>query len=809
MAHVFYAILVCCVSTTLIYAQQTMLRGIVYNGSTTEVLRGITVVNQATNTKVATNNKGEFTISNKGTSAQLVIRGIGFVTIDTIITADRLNALIEVRMTESYRELGEVIVFGASRRAEKLTEAPAAISTVAPIDIERASAHGQVARTLETFAGIDVNQGGANDFNVNARGFNNSINRRMLVLIDGRDPSTPLINLNEWNSVSSLLEDISSVEVVHGPGSALYGPNAYNGVVSIRTSAPKDVLGTKVSATAGEWETYRLNVRHAGQMDNLTYKVTAGASQQLNYSLVSRLRDSTKPNLGLEYSGLAFDVRPLTEEARRPYSYVATARFDYDLGENNTVLVEGGMSHSGNDFYVNQTGRILIQEINRPFVRAAFNNTNVNVQALWQRRFAPLAQLVYNAQATSGEQSDVFNVDAQWNDRFYDNTLHVVVGANAERQNILSGGYHGIAPLISPDSVFGNFLGAYVQAEYKVFSNVKAVGALRVDGSNIFETQLSPKIGLVFEPSESSSVRLTYNRAFLRPSFADLYRKSPAGPPQQFAALGSRVDSITSSIVGRQVSANLGLASTNQWNLGNPTLQPEAAQSFELGYKGQLGNFFLEFAGYYNRRTDLISAPLGGLAPNVYAPVRANTGDDVVNQVADSVLTAELRKINPLFPSRLAMYQGAPALVIVPTNIAIVNEIGAEVSATYQLNRELSVFANWTYIDVAVQDNDVPSQTILPNTARHRINSGIEYVDDKNVDVAVHLRYTEGFNWIAGLFNGFVPAYAVVNLNAGYYPMANLRVGLQVFNLLNREHYQIFGGNILQRQTSLTVQYSF
>ena len=112
----------------------------------------------------------------------------------------------------------EFTVYGASRIQQKITDAPAAISVLLPKEITRAASHGQVAKSIENIQGVDVVQSGMNDFNVNMRGFNNSINRRVLILLDGRDPSTPLLNLVEWNSFQTNMGDIAHIEVVRGPG---------------------------------------------------------------------------------------------------------------------------------------------------------------------------------------------------------------------------------------------------------------------------------------------------------------------------------------------------------------------------------------------------------------------------------------------------------------------------------------------------------------------------------------------------------------------------------------------------------------
>lgn len=813
--------------------------GQVIDAVSKEQLNGLNVLLAGRTKMVTTRKDGSFTIINVSSGRQVVkIWGLGWLAQERMVEVNGTDTIrIDVQLDPTNRNMGEIMVYAASRQGEKLTDAPAAVDIVTPMAIEQAAVHGQTAKTLEHFSGIDVVQSGSNDFNVNARGFNNSINRRMLVLIDGRDPSTPLINLVEWNSLATVMDDISSIEVVHGPGSALYGPNAYNGVVNIRSNTPREVLGTKVTLSAGEWETYRASIRHAGAMGDLSYKLTLGANTSYNYSLVPRNIDPTKPNNGVEYPGLAFDVtdttrgyaRVLSDAHRHPFAVMGTLRMDYDLSPLSKIVAEGGYSVSGNENYVNQTGHLVVQRVEKPFARLAYQSERFNIQGLWQRRNTPDKQIVYNALASSLETSDIYGVDAQYNNLIPDANLRYIVGVQAEYQDVNSPFYtdtiatytktgnpvvEGVG-VTDQSKMIGRFLGGYAQGEWKPLDKLTVVGAVRIDGSNLFETQISPKLAVVLEPIKNQAFRLTYNRSFLRPSYTDFYRKSPAGAPANLGNIARIVDSVTSAIVGAPVQSNLILSSsTAQWNLGNKTLTPETAQSFEFGYKGSIdAKLFLTANVYFNQRANLISAPLGGITPDVYAPVKSNTGDAATDRIADSVMFAEVRKVKAggvaVDPNRLAYYNGVSSLVIAPTNIAIVNEIGTELSATYFLTNELSINTNYAYIDVNVQDNDVPTAKILPNTSRHRINAGIQYLKAGEYDGGIELRYVDGFRWIAGLFEGNVPSYAVVNLNLGYYITKDLRASVNVFNLLDREHYEIFGGTILRRQAMMSVSYSF
>src|SRR5437879_12688598 len=102
-----------------------------------------------------------------------------------------------------------------------------------------------------------------NDFNVNARGFNTMLSRKMLVLQDGRDLATALVIRQTWGALAAPLEDRGRMEVIRGPGAALYGANAYNGVINITTPPARDVAGTTLTLGGGAPGTARADRPHA------------------------------------------------------------------------------------------------------------------------------------------------------------------------------------------------------------------------------------------------------------------------------------------------------------------------------------------------------------------------------------------------------------------------------------------------------------------------------------------------------------------------------------------------------------------
>ena len=163
------------------------------------------------------------------------------------------------------------------------------MTTVQEAEIARKASSAQLPKLLEFTPGAEVTQSGLYDFNVNTRGFNSSLNRRVAVLIDGRDPTVSMSGAQEWAAIGFPLDDIAAVDFVRGPSAALYGANASSGVISITTRQPRDSPGGMVRFTTGELGTANLDLRWAGKLAEGWYgKVVAGSRRSRDFS-VSRV----------------------------------------------------------------------------------------------------------------------------------------------------------------------------------------------------------------------------------------------------------------------------------------------------------------------------------------------------------------------------------------------------------------------------------------------------------------------------------------------------------------------------------------
>ncbi len=150
----------------------------------------------------------------------------------------------------SLKELSEVEVTSVSKRAEKETEAAAAIFVITQEDIRRSGAT-VIPEVLRMVPGITVTRAGSSDWTVTSRGFNDQFSNKLLVLIDGRTVYSPLFSGVIWDVQDTMLEDIERIEVIRGPGATLWGANAVNGVINIITKNTKNTQGGLASVTFG------------------------------------------------------------------------------------------------------------------------------------------------------------------------------------------------------------------------------------------------------------------------------------------------------------------------------------------------------------------------------------------------------------------------------------------------------------------------------------------------------------------------------------------------------------------------------
>ena len=193
-------------------------------------------------------------------------------TLPGIVVVAGEEARLDIQLEKATVQLGGIVTT-ASRRVEKITDAPATITRIDDAQIANTMGNS-FAGALKEVKGLEFIQTGILGSAVNARGFNSSFNNRMLQVEDGRigvlaESGLPVGSLTTVSKV-----DLAGVEVLVGPGSALYGPDASNGVVTLQTKDPRQYPGWTLELDGGSRSFYDAQGRYAGNKGPWGYKIS-------------------------------------------------------------------------------------------------------------------------------------------------------------------------------------------------------------------------------------------------------------------------------------------------------------------------------------------------------------------------------------------------------------------------------------------------------------------------------------------------------------------------------------------------------
>ncbi|AXI99407.1 Fe transport outer membrane receptor protein [Cyclonatronum proteinivorum] len=231
------------------FAQSVTVSGTVVDTRNGEPLIGANVVVRGTVSGVATDINGQFTLNtNQSLPFVLRITSVGYTSAEITVTEEQLTGLT-IRLDEQ-AFFGSEVVLSASRVEQSVLQSPVAIERMDIIAI-RETAAPNFYDALANLKGVDMSAQSLTFRSVNTRGFAANGNTRFVQLIDGIDNQAPGLNFAVGNVVGISDLDLESVELIPGVASALYGPNAINGILLLNSKSPFDFPGLSVQVRTG------------------------------------------------------------------------------------------------------------------------------------------------------------------------------------------------------------------------------------------------------------------------------------------------------------------------------------------------------------------------------------------------------------------------------------------------------------------------------------------------------------------------------------------------------------------------------
>jgi outer membrane receptor for ferrienterochelin and colicins len=456
------------------------------------------------------------------------------------------------------------LVVSASKRPEKAVEAPARVEVVTAQEVQDRPVTTLVEH-LRDVPGVDVAQTGLQSTNVVARGFNNIFSGSLHALTDNRIAGVPSLRVNYLHFIPSNSEDVARMEVVLGPGAALYGPNTANGILHIITKSPLDEQGTTVSLAGGTREMMQGEFRTAHLLTNdLGIKLSGQYLQAHEWEFIDPAETAEQAKFAsnlpfyrddlMRASGIGqaeADVR-IGRIGERDFDierWGGEARLDWRVTPEMTTVVSAGLTNAANGIELTGLGASQVSDWRSSYYQA---------RTTWNRLFAQ----VYLNQSNAGDTYLLRNgapiVDRS---RLLVGQLQHGFSLWNERQNFTYGADYLHTNPVTEGTINGWYeeddetteFGAYLQSETDLTDQLELVLAGRVDThSALPDPVFSPRAALVYKPREGQALRVSYNRAFSTPSSLN-----------QFLDLGSAlpgVDSRTTAL--RQAGYSLRIQGT-------------------------------------------------------------------------------------------------------------------------------------------------------------------------------------------------------------------------------------------------------
>jgi outer membrane receptor protein involved in Fe transport len=228
-----FVLLSCLVS----FAQTTITGKITDN--TGQPLPGANIVVQGTTDGTSSDFDGNYTLTtNRKPPFKIVVSYTGFESQTIEVVSN--NQTIDVSLLEG-NELDEIVI-SASRTPERIFESPVTVERFGIKEIKN-TASVDFYDGLENLKGVDINTNSLTFKSINTRGFASFANTRFMQLVDGMDNSAPALNFPLGNLLGMTETDVQSVEILPGAASALYGANAFNGILFMQSKSPFDHQG--------------------------------------------------------------------------------------------------------------------------------------------------------------------------------------------------------------------------------------------------------------------------------------------------------------------------------------------------------------------------------------------------------------------------------------------------------------------------------------------------------------------------------------------------------------------------------------
>ncbi|WP_166646948.1 TonB-dependent receptor plug domain-containing protein [Prosthecobacter fusiformis] len=418
--------------------------------------------------------------------------GVAGVLLCTVATAQEVEDFRPSTLKNlSLDQLVDVEITSVSRRPEPLLKASSAIDVLTSEEIRRSGATN-LPDALRLATGLHVAQFDGHSWAISARGFNSTTANKLQVLMDGRSLYTPLYAGVFWDVQHTFLPDIEQIEVIRGPGATLWGANAVNGVINIRTKTAQETQGWMMQGGRGTEENGFGGIRYGGKIGDSTY---------YRAYVTTLNRDS----LSLELNGDdSLDEYALTKGG---------FRMDSELTSTDTLTLQG-------DLYTGRFGQVVGDDIEvgggNMIIR--WNHEISNDESFWLQAYYDRTYRLVPGSAEETRNS--YDIEMQHSKKLTPRQ-HLIWGLNARASEDQIGEQAAGAAFLPANETLYLFSG-YLQDDIQVLPDLLMVtlgSKFEYNSFSGFEYQ--PSLRFALTPTERQTFWGSVARAVRTPSRID------------------------------------------------------------------------------------------------------------------------------------------------------------------------------------------------------------------------------------------------------------------------------------------------
>lgn len=480
---------------------------------------------------------------------------VGYAQEDSLLSAANLKKL-------SLQDLMNMEVTSVSKRPEKLNEVSSAIQVITNEDI-RSSGVKTLPEALKLVANLQVAQVNSSQWAISARGFNNVLANKLLVLIDGRTVYTPLYAGVFWDVQNVLLEDVERIEVISGPGGTLWGANAVNGVINIITKKAGETQGLLVEGAYGNAMPGMGSIRYGGKIkENISYRVYGTGFK------MESLVDTT--------GALANDQWAMG---------LGGFRFDWDASVKDNISLQSNISYSRPN--PNGATSAMIASGNNALTswnHKISDNSDFKLQIYYDHTWRDFGNKF---------TEDLKTYDIDWQNRFQLAERHTItygLGFRQMNHKVTNLELFGFFPANKTLYLYNGFLQYDVIA---IKERLRFTIGSKIEHNVYTQFQYQPNVRLTFTPTKKQTIWGAVSRAVRNPA---------------------RIDT----------EFNVYLNPTSPLILGSDTFRSETVIAYELGWRFQPAKKFTSSLSTFYNVYDNLRSVEPGPSPSNYPIVLGN-----------------------------------------------------------------------------------------------------------------------------------------------------------------------------------------